>query len=384
MLDMNLNIVELVPEHLISPTMKQPFTPLPLHLIIPLLLLTPPSLSINTPLLIPLSSGRPTFTFPSSSLYIPGKVALEEHVGNSLISGVFTTPYEPLTNEIQWQDALYKADVIPRLSDIDERIRMMDAANISISVLAFGGPGIQGIFNKTYATWAARFVNDETARIYKWGNYSGRFEFWCSNALQEPHLAALELERCVTQLGGIGSFLGGYTNNGSVNTTIYLDDPSLTPYLDAVVKLNVPIYLHPRMTPPSQQLVFRDYPFLAASPFGFATETAAHALRLMVSGLFDRLRHFERALWPAEKEIGEYWEKNFWVTTAGVRDVGALMDTVRWSGEDRVLWSVDYPFEDTVEMAGWWDRLEVSGWMRRKIGGENARRFLGLARGPEG
>ncbi|KAM3074279.1 hypothetical protein ACMFMF_006295 [Clarireedia jacksonii] len=373
-----------------------------------LLLLTPhPSTSLSAPLLIPLSSGRPTFTFSPSTLYIPGKVALEEHVGNSLVSGIFTTPYEPLTNEIQWQDALYKADVMSRLSNIDERVRMMDAANISISVLAFGGPGIQGIFDTKNATRAARFVNDETARIYKRGNYSGRFEFWCSNALQEPHEAALELERCITQLGGIGSFLGGYTNNGSVNSTIYLDDPSLTPYLDAVVRLNIPIYLHPRMAPPSQQLVFRDYPFLSASPFGFATETAAHALRLMVSGLFDkyptlqiilghcgegipfylprlqhRLRHFERGLWPAKKELGEYWEENFWVTTSGVRDVGALMEAVRWSGEERVLWSVDYPFEDTVEMAGWWDRLEVSGRMRRRIGGENARRFLGLARGP--
>ncbi|KAM3085849.1 hypothetical protein ACMFMG_002907 [Clarireedia jacksonii] len=254
-----------------------------------LLLLTPhPSTSLSAPLLIPLSSGRPTFTFSPSTLYIPGKVALEEHVGNSLVSGIFTTPYEPLTNEIQWQDALYKADVMSRLSNIDERVRMMDAANISISVLAFGGPGIQGIFDTKNATRAARFVNDETARIYKRGNYSGRFEFWCSNALQEPHEAALELERCITQLGGIGSFLGGYTNNGSVNSTIYLDDPSLTPYLDAVVRLNIPIYLHPRMAPPSQQLVFRDYPFLSASPFGFATETAAHALRLMVSGLFDK------------------------------------------------------------------------------------------------
>jgi len=47
-----------------------------------------------------------------------------------------------------------------------------------------------------------------------------------------------------------------------------------------------------------------------------------------------------------------YWERNFYVTTSGVMDEGTLMDTVRVSGEDRVLFSVDYPFEDAVEIGG--------------------------------
>lgn len=65
------------------------------------------------------------------------------------------------------------------MNDIPSRIANMDAANISISVLAFGAPGIQGIFNESFATYAAGYVNDFLAKNYRNGNYSGRFEFWC-------------------------------------------------------------------------------------------------------------------------------------------------------------------------------------------------------------
>ncbi|RAL59418.1 hypothetical protein DID88_006792 [Monilinia fructigena] len=273
----------------------------------------------------------------------------------------------------------------------------MNAANISISVLAFGAPGIQGIFNASYATYAAGHVNNYLARTYKNGNYSGRFEFWCSNALQEPTKAATELERCVTQLRGVGSFVGGYTNSGGVNGTandiVYLDDASMRPFLEKVVELDVPIYLHPRMPAPSQLLNVKGYEFLGASLFGFSSETAAHALRLMVSGTLDRypslkivlghcgeglpfflpridhrLRHFRRELFNNTLTMEEYWARNFYVTMAGVQDAGTLEDTIKRTGEGRVMFSVDYPFEDTLEIAGWFDRLEMSMSTKTKLG----------------
>jgi gamma-resorcylate decarboxylase len=283
----------------------------------------------------------------------------------------------------------------------------MDAANISISVLMFGAPGIQGVFNATYATMAATYVNNEVARIYKNGNYSGRFEFWCSNALQDPVSAAAELERCVKQLGGVGSFVGGYTNNLTANDVVYLDDPSMIPFLEKVVELDVPIYLHPREPPPNQQRVYLGYEFLAGSPWGFSSETSAHVLRLMVAGVFDRyptlkiilghcgegipfflpridqrMRHFI-PYYPAKKTLGEYWEANFWVTTSGVQDSGTLYDTLRGTGEDKVMFSVDYPFEDNVEIGGWFDRLELSTGTKKKLGYQNARKLLKLGPAPK-
>ena len=56
----------------------------------------------------------------------------------------------------------------------------------------------------------------------------------------------------------------------------------------AVEELGVPVYLHPREPLPVQQAIYAGYESLAGSAWGFAHETATHAIRLMLSGLFDR------------------------------------------------------------------------------------------------
>jgi predicted TIM-barrel fold metal-dependent hydrolase len=54
-----------------------------------------------------------------------------------------------------------------------------------------------------------------------------------------------------------------------------------------VAKLHVPVYLHPREPLPSQRRAIQGYPELVGSAWAFAYETSSHAVRLMLSGLFD-------------------------------------------------------------------------------------------------
>ena len=147
--------------------------------------------------------------------------------------------------------------------------------------------------------------------------------------------------------------------------------------------------------------LFKGYEFLAGSPWGFGTETAGHSIRLMISGLFDRhpnvkvilghcgegipfslhridqrLRHFQEKYIKCQHPLQHYWENNFWITTAGVSSDGAFFETLRVVGEDRLMWSVDYPYEDYDEIGQWFDKLELSEHTRAKIGWENARRLL--------
>ena len=51
---------------------------------------------------------------------------------------------------------------------------------------------------------------------------------------------------------------------------------------------------------------------------------------------------------------------------------------VKICGEDKVLWSVDHPYESYEETAEWFDHLEMNERTRAKIGSENARRLLKL------
>ena len=102
----------------------------------------------------------------------------------------------------------------------------------------------------------------------------------------------------------------------------------------------MPFYLHPRDQLPSRRQAYEGHPWLVGSPWGFADETAIHALRLMGCGLFDEfpklqivLGHLgERIpydLWrldhrlnkvpnrPAKRTMGEYFRNNFHITTSG-------------------------------------------------------------------
>ena len=47
-------------------------------------------------------------------------------------------------------------------------------------------------------------------------------------------------------------------------------------------------------------------------------------------------------------------------------------------GADRVMFSVDWPFEDVGEGARWFDKAEISEADRAKVGRDNAIKLFGL------
>jgi 2,3-dihydroxybenzoate decarboxylase len=57
-------------------------------------------------------------------------------------------------------------------------------------------------------------------------------------------------------------------------------------------------------------------------------------------------------------------------------DEPAMLDTIRVSGVDRVMFSVDYPFEDDLEISGWFDRIQMSLSTKQAIAYGNAKRLL--------
>jgi predicted TIM-barrel fold metal-dependent hydrolase len=184
---------------------------------------------------------------------------------------------------------------------------------------------------------------------------------------------------------------------GSADEVQYLDEPQCDPFWAKLAELDVSLYLHPRIL-----RVFKGYEFLAGGPWGFGRETAEHSLRLMVSGLFDRypnlrivlghcgeglpfsiartdhrLGHFRKGVQgPHQYPQCHYFAKNFWITSAGVQRQGTLEVIIREAGIDRVLFSIDYPYEDMVETAPWFDSLELDDTTRAKLAHGNAKKLL--------
>ena len=79
-----------------------------------------------------------------------------------------------------------------------------------------------------------------------------------------------------------------------------------------------------------------------------------------------------------KRKLGEYFQENFYITTAGNLSTPALLATLLEVGADRVMFSTDWPFENIDHAAQWFDHAPISEDDRRKIGRLNALRLFKL------
>jgi 2,3-dihydroxybenzoate decarboxylase len=329
------------------------------------------------------------------------KIAIEEHfnVLPATGAGAGNVDLHSIVRSMDY-DSAWSALINDRLGEFDRaRLSAMDASGITMAILSHTVPGVQGILDTDTAVAAARDINDFLASEVI-ARHPARFAGFASVALQDPAAAAAELERAVTRLEFKGVMVNGYSNIGDAQTGEYLDEPRFLPFWEAVAALGVPVYLHPR--PALEQRIYRDHRELIGATWGFAPETATHALRIVYSGLLDRfptltiiLGHLGETLpsfaWriqhcfeynPSDKRVErrlqDYLSDNFYVTTSGNFNDQALIGALLTVGADRILFAADYPYEMMEQAARWIERAPISENDRRKIASGNARRLFNL------
>ena len=233
-------------------------------------------------------------------------------------------------------------DIRDRLTDLGAgRISDMDRYGIDMQILSITAPGIQ-VFSTEKAIDLARKSNDRLAEFVS--AYPERYAGLAAVAPQAPDKAARELERAVKDLGMKGAIINSHTYGE------YLDRPKYRVLFEAAQALDVPIYLHPRTPCPDMIKPFLSYG-LEGAGWGFAIETSTHAIRLILSGLFDdfpKLKfilghmgegipfwlpridsHFANKTWTKlmdtsdqvirlQKTPSEYFMDNFVIATSGV------------------------------------------------------------------
>lgn len=79
-----------------------------------------------------------------------------------------------------------------------------------------------------------------------------------------------------------------------------------------------------------------------------------------------------------------YLKRNLWVTTSGQCDDVPLIAALSALGEDRVLFSVDYPYEDSAVAGRFLDNAAIDDRVREKVARSNAVALmqLGLKKPP--
>lgn len=321
-----------------------------------------------------------------------GKIALEEH---------FITPAleDLMFPSIGWDPAEWH-DMHERLKETEDvRLQEMDRFGIERAIVSLAAPCIQDEVDAARATRRAAEANDALAAIVR--KHPDRYSGFAALPMQDPRAAAAEIERGVRELGFVGALVNGYSSLGNLETAAYYDEPQYLPFWERVAALDVPFYLHPRNPLPNQRRMYEGRTELLGPTWAFTVETGTHALRLITSGLFDRfpgltivLGHLGELLPFAisrlaqrmshipsvtlQKPATAYLRDNFYVTTSGNFHTASLIGVILQLGADRVLFAVDYPFEQTRDAVEWFDAAPISEADREKIGRTNAARLFGL------
>jgi len=315
------------------------------------------------------------------------KIALEEHF---MFPGL--VEYWKETSVNINKNLFEKA--LPALSDFgDRRLEVMDKNGVDFSVLSLSGPGVQIERDTKTAARVARQTNDLLAHEIQ--KRPKRYGGFAHLAMQDPIIAADELERCMRDLGFHGAMIDGQ-NNGS-----YLDDDRYSHFWERAASLQAPIYIHPA-NPADKPYMYSGHPELWGPVWSWGVETANHALRILFAGVFDRypaarviLGHMGEGLpfqlWRFDsrwkianrarelnKQPSEYFGTNILVTTSGVASLAPMLCAVSALGEENVMFSIDYPFEDSAIACDFIDHAAVSEDLRAKLCHGNAVKKLRL------
>jgi 2,3-dihydroxybenzoate decarboxylase len=313
------------------------------------------------------------------------KIALEEH----FLSPGLIEYWRPTMTEVPPASG---ERFFQCLTDFGElRLQGMDQAGIARSVLSIAGPGVQAERDAARAVSKARESNDFLAEEI--AKRPDRYSGFAHLAMQDAKAAADELERCIRDLKFCGAMINGHTHGQ------YLDAPELYPFWERADALGATIYVHPA-DPVSQPSVLAGYKVLMRPMWGWGFETGSHALRLVVSGHFDRfprsklmLGHLGETLpfllWrfdsraefhglKLKKHPSEYIRENVFVTTSGMCSAEPLTCTLSALGRDRVMFAADYPFESAEEAAHFIDGVALDDKLRDDVCFNNAARTLGL------
>lgn len=315
------------------------------------------------------------------------KIALEEH----FMAQGFQEYSKGFLKNI---DEAGRTLLTKKLTDFDEvRLGEMDKAGIDLVILSQSGPGVQAEPVTSAAISRAQQNNDFLAEQI--ARHPTRYAGFATLPMQDPHAAAVELERAVKKLHFKGSLVNGHTNGK------YYDDRSYDPFWEKMQELDVPMYLHP-IDAHIQPFALNGHPELTGATWGWGVETATHALRLLFGGVFDRFPRlkliighmgeglpFQRwrfdsrfPVYPHGIELArapsEYIGSNILITTSGVCSPHALCGAIGEMGAEAVLFSVDYPYESSEIAANFIEQAPLDEATRQMVAYKNAERIFKL------
>ncbi|KPL68820.1 hypothetical protein SZ64_12380 [Erythrobacter sp. SG61-1L] len=286
------------------------------------------------------------------------------------------------------------------LQDLGElRISHMDEFGIDRQLLLLTAPGVQ-VVKPGEGTPLSREANDIAADAC--ARHPSRFSALAAFDPRDVAGSVKELDRALGTLKLNGAVLNSHWQGH------YIDEQDYWPILEALEAHDGALYIHP--TAPYNAPHYETRGFFGALG-GFPHDVWLHTMGLIFSGAFDRFPklklvighlgeclplHLYRFDWmqgnadnrpglrggqPPVKlkhPVSHYFRNNIWVTTSGVGWEPGIKFCMDVLGPERVLYAMDYPYQQSSDEVAAYDRLSISDEHKKMLMEGNARRVFNL------
>jgi len=274
--------------------------------------------------------------------------------------------------------------------DLEDRLKAMGRHGVDMQVLTLTTPGVERE-EPERGIRLAELTNNAFGQISE--KYPDRFTALATLPLQEPRAAVAELERAVEECGLRGAMLLSNVNSEP------LDSGRFLPIYEKAVKLDVPLYIHP--TSPINQAAMDDYRLIPI--LGFGVDTTLAVLRLVFSGILERLPELKLAAshlggvfpylrgridtgfqaYPECKtnisKLPSHYLRKIWMDSI-CYDHDVFMSAYSFSGPEKIMLGSDFPHQiaDLEKAVQRIKELDIGDDEKRKMLGGNAAKLLRL------
>lgn len=298
-------------------------------------------------------------------------------------------------------------NIIPTLSDLDYRFRIMDEYDQLMQVLTLSAPPVENFADPQQSASLSKLANDEMAELVV--KYPDRFAAAVACLPMNDMNAALdEVDRAINDLHFRGVQIFTPINDKP------LDSAEFLPLYEKMSQYDLPIWIHPQ-----REMDYPDYrtektsKYAVHSMLGWVYETSSAMVRLVLSGILEKyanlkfIVHHGGAMIPfLNRRVASFIDfsatrlknrilehisgppidyfKMFYADTAIYGNTAGLMCSYDFFGAQHLLFGTDMPYDSqfgltfTGETIKSIEQMAISDAEKKMIFEDNARGLLHL------